>query len=101
CTGGWSRWGSAAAWAPPRAGPPLVAPHLPRGTAAPPGAAALLGGQPLTHLTSLDLRHHYLGDPLMERLRELCGRSGTRLDLDEADSWDPADDEPRYVAVSE
>ncbi|MEV0786890.1 STM4015 family protein [Streptomyces sp. NPDC050423] len=74
---------------------------LSMGTLSDTGAVALLGGQPLTHLTSLDLRHHYLTDPLMERFRELCGRSGTHLDLDEADYWDPEDDEPRYVAVSE
>ncbi|MFJ6462918.1 STM4015 family protein [Streptomyces sp. NPDC091387] len=74
---------------------------LSMGTLGDTGAEALLGGQPLTHLTSLDLHHHYLGDPLMERFRELFGRSGTHLDLDEADSWDPEDDEPRYVAVSE
>lgn len=74
---------------------------LSMGTLSDTGAEALLGGQPLTHLTSLDLHHHYLTDPLMDRFRELCARSGTHLDLDEADTWDPEDEEPRYVAVSE
>lgn len=75
---------------------------LSMGTLSDAGAAALLNGQPLAHLTSLDLSHHYLTDPLMDRLRELCAGSGTRLDLDGADHWDPEDDdEPRYVAVSE
>lgn len=87
------------------AGAPVVARleslALSMGTLGDAGAAALLNGQPLTHLTSLDLSHHYLTDPLTDRLRELFARSGTRLDLDGADYWDPEGDEPRYVAVSE
>lgn len=71
------------------------------GTLSDAGALALLDGQPLTHLTSLDLHHHYLTEPVMARVREHCAREGVHVDLDEADYWDPEDDEPRYVAVSE
>ncbi|TXS43589.1 STM4015 family protein [Streptomyces sp. OR43] len=74
---------------------------LAMGTLSDTGALALLDGQPLTHLTSLDLHHHYLTDPVMSRIREMCAREGVHVDLDEADYWDPEDDEPRYVAVSE
>lgn len=74
---------------------------LSMGTLSDTGALALLDGQPLTHLTSLDLHHHYLTDPVMSRVREMCAREGVHVGLDEADYWDPEDDEPRYVAVSE
>ncbi|HEY9331064.1 MAG TPA: STM4015 family protein [Streptomyces sp.] len=74
---------------------------LAMGTLSDTGALALLDGQPLTHLTSLDLHHHYLTDPVISRIREMCVREGVHVDLDEADYWDPEDDEPRYVAVSE
>jgi hypothetical protein len=33
------------------------------------GAEALLSGQPLTHLVELDLSHHYLTEPMVERVR--------------------------------
>ncbi|MER5277233.1 STM4015 family protein [Streptomyces sp. NPDC002809] len=74
---------------------------LSMGTLSDTGATALLNGQPLTHLTSLDLHHHYLTEPVTSRVRELCAREGVHVELDEADYWDPEDDEPRYVAVSE
>ncbi|MFC6595925.1 STM4015 family protein [Kitasatospora paranensis] len=61
------------------------------------GAAALLEGQPLTHLASLDLHHHYLSDGMQQRLTEAL--PGVDVDLSEAD--DPEDEEDRYVAVSE
>ncbi|THA70992.1 leucine-rich repeat domain-containing protein [Streptomyces sp. A0958] len=75
---------------------------LSMGTLSDTGALALLDGQPLTHLTELDLHHHYLSDPVTARVRDVCAREGVRVDLDEAEDWDPEDeDEPRYVAVSE
>lgn len=74
---------------------------LSMGTLSDTGALALLDGQPLTHLSGLDLHHHYLTDPVMARFQELCDREGVHVDLAEADHWDPDDDEPRYVAVSE
>ncbi|MGF1338922.1 STM4015 family protein [Streptomyces flavovirens] len=74
---------------------------LSMGTLSDTGARALLEGQPLTHLSRLDLHHHYIGEPLAERIREVCARAGVHVDLDEADDdWDPEDDE-RYVVVSE
>ncbi|MER5895027.1 STM4015 family protein [Streptomyces sp. NPDC001876] len=75
---------------------------LAMGTLSDVGAQALLDGQPLTHLSSIDLHHHYLTEPLVSRIRELCARSGVQADLGEAEEWDPDDeDEPRYVAVGE
>ncbi|WP_405386839.1 STM4015 family protein [Streptomyces sp. NBC_01102] len=74
---------------------------LAMGTLGDEGAQALLDGQPLTHLTSLDLHHHYLTGPLVSRIQDLCDRAGVKVGLEEADDWDPTDDEPRYVAVSE
>jgi hypothetical protein len=60
------------------------------------GASALLEGQPLTHLVSLDLHHHYLTDAVQQRLTEAL--PGVEVDLSDAQKWD---DDWRYVAVSE
>ncbi|MEV4556011.1 STM4015 family protein [Kitasatospora sp. NPDC049285] len=60
------------------------------------GAAALLEGQPLTHLKTLDLHHHYLTEGMQQRLREAL--PGVELDL--SDQEDP-NDNWRYVAISE
>ncbi|MGW7051506.1 STM4015 family protein [Streptomyces sp. NPDC054887] len=73
---------------------------LSMGTLSDSGAHALLGGQPLTHLSALDLHHHYITDPVRQRLRETLEPHGVRINLEEADHWDP-DDETRYVAVDE
>lgn len=43
---------------------------LSMGTLGDEGAQALLAGQSLTHLTALDLHHHYIGEELQQRLRE-------------------------------
>ncbi|MEV4613312.1 STM4015 family protein [Kitasatospora sp. NPDC049258] len=60
------------------------------------GAGALLEGQPLTHLKSLDLHHHYLSEEMQQRLTTAL--PGVEINLSEAgkpdDSW-------RYVAVAE
>ncbi len=61
------------------------------------GAAALLDGQPLTHLKSLDLHHHYLSEAMQERVREAL--PGVDVDLSDAEEED--EDEWRYVEVSE
>ncbi|MFD9126207.1 STM4015 family protein [Kitasatospora sp. NPDC059571] len=61
------------------------------------GAAALLEGQPLTHLASLDLHHHYLTEAMQQRVTEAL--AGVDVDLSEAE--DEEDEEDRYVAVSE
>ncbi|MFD7731962.1 STM4015 family protein [Kitasatospora phosalacinea] len=60
------------------------------------GAAALLEGQPLTHLKTLDLHHHYLTEGMQQRLRDAL--PGVAIDLTGAE--DPGDNW-RYVAVSE
>lgn len=80
--------------------------NLSLGTLGDEGAAALLAGQPLTHLKQLDLHHHFLSDPMMERLRQAL--PGVELDLDEQEkpaSWGHTQDGEselfRYVAVSE
>lgn len=68
------------------------------------GAAALLGGQPLTHLKKLDLHHHYIGEPLLERLRRTLEPAGVELDLDRGDAEEDQDGDGtvwRYVAVGE
>ncbi|MFH8514471.1 STM4015 family protein [Streptomyces gelaticus] len=74
---------------------------LAMGTLGDEGAEALLSGQPLTHLTSLDLHHHYMSDPLVERLENLLGPDRVNTDIDEAEDWDPEEDGHRYVAVDE
>ncbi|WP_435833086.1 STM4015 family protein [Kitasatospora purpeofusca] len=61
------------------------------------GATALLDGQPLTHLKSLDLHHHYLSEAMQERVREAL--PGVDVDLSDAEEED--EDEWRYVEVSE
>ncbi|MET9886719.1 STM4015 family protein [Streptomyces sp. NPDC006430] len=67
------------------------------------GGAALLGGQPLTHLAALDLHHNYLSDPLKQRFRDTLESAGVRLNLDRGhaneDAWDGR--VWRYVAVGE
>ncbi|MER6770340.1 STM4015 family protein [Streptomyces bacillaris] len=76
---------------------------LSMGTLSDTGGEALLNGQPLNHLTTLDLRHHYLTDPVLDRLRNACAPAVVEADEAEEDYWDEDDDgEPeRYVAVSE
>ncbi|WP_138896225.1 STM4015 family protein [Streptomyces chryseus] len=74
---------------------------LAMGTLSDTGARALLDGQPLTHLSELDLHHHYITEPVRERLRVALEPHGVRLNLDGPDHWDPEDDEIRYVAVDE
>ncbi|MEW2356832.1 STM4015 family protein [Spirillospora sp. NPDC029432] len=68
------------------------------------GAEELLAGQPLTHLSTLDLEYHYLSEPMMERLRAALpgvrvalGQAQGAAELDEDDLWDTE----MYVAVAE
>ncbi|MEV7006942.1 STM4015 family protein [Streptosporangium sp. NPDC051022] len=68
------------------------------GTLTDEGAEALLTGQPLTHLKRLDLHHHYLTDPMIEKVRAAFDGSGVEVDLSEQEE---ADDDWRYVAVAE
>ncbi|MFD0266257.1 STM4015 family protein [Streptomyces sp. NPDC127106] len=67
------------------------------------GGAALLGGQPLTHLKKLDLHHNYLSAPLEQRFRDTLEGAGVALALDRGrayeDEWDGRT--MRFVAVGE
>lgn len=66
------------------------------------GAEALLAGRPLTHLTKLDLHHHYVSEPLRERLRAALAPHGVEVDLGDVQSPDVDDEaEYRYIAVAE
>ncbi|MFC7241970.1 STM4015 family protein [Catellatospora aurea] len=62
------------------------------------GAAALLAGQPLTHLDKLDLHHHFIGAAVLERLTAELGEAGVTLDVSEGSD---AGRDDRYIAVSE
>jgi hypothetical protein len=66
------------------------------------GAAALLGGQPLTHLRELNLRHNYFSRAVLQQLRESLAPSGVRLDLGGNDAPEGSRRTVhRYVAVGE
>ncbi|MEU0758175.1 STM4015 family protein [Streptomyces microflavus] len=74
---------------------------LSMGTLSDTGGEALLNGQPLNHLSSLDLRHHYLTGPVLDRIRAACAPAVVEGDEAEEDYGDPDDEPERYVAVSE
>ncbi|MFJ4835342.1 STM4015 family protein [Streptomyces sp. NPDC088747] len=59
---------------------------LSMGTLTDDGAAALLHGQPLTHLTRLDLHHNYLSEPIRQRIRGTLEPAGVTVDLDQEDA---------------
>jgi hypothetical protein len=63
------------------------------------GASALVTGQPLTHLRALDLHHHYMSEPMMQRLRDELAPAGVALNLD--DAGDPGNEDDRYIEVAE
>ncbi|MEV5603631.1 STM4015 family protein [Streptomyces sp. NPDC052299] len=72
------------------------------GTLGDEGAAALLEGQPLTHLDVLDLHHHFLTEPMERRVIEALEPHGVRVDLSErCEPWDNRGPAGRYVTVSE
>ncbi|MFE5614037.1 STM4015 family protein [Streptomyces sp. NPDC056470] len=89
------------------AGAPVVARldslDLSMGTLTDEGAEALLVGQPLTHLTHLDLSHHYLSEKMSERIVDTLTPYGVTVDV--GDAQEPEDDGDgevfRYVAVAE
>jgi hypothetical protein len=64
------------------------------------GAAALLAGQPLTHLRKLDLHHHFLTAEMAERVRAELEPAGVEVDLSESE-LDQSSPEDRFIAVSE
>ncbi|MFD8618662.1 STM4015 family protein [Streptomyces sp. NPDC059513] len=75
---------------------------LSNGTLGDEGAAALLAGQPLTHLDLLDLHHHFLTEAMEQRVRSALEPHGVRVDLSERNEpWDNRGAEGRYTAVSE
>lgn len=47
------------------------------------GATALLAGQPLTHLSWLDLHHNFIREDVARRLRDALEPAGVEVDLDE------------------
>ncbi|MFD8505800.1 STM4015 family protein [Streptomyces sp. NPDC059687] len=66
------------------------------------GVTALLGGQPLTHLTRLDLHHNFVSEPVAERIRTALEPSGVEIDLSEVgDSWEDDGVVHRFTAVAE
>ncbi len=80
----------------------LASLRLSMGTLGDEGAAALLDGQPLTHLRFLDLHHHYLSDAMVLRLREALEPAGVRVDLTEREEAEHyGGEEHRYVAAAE
>ncbi|MFI2376320.1 STM4015 family protein [Streptomyces sp. NPDC018964] len=73
---------------------------LSMGTLSDDGGAALLSGQPLTHLRALDLGHHFMSEEMTRRVREALGPHIPALGLTPAHrrAHRPED---RYVAVGE
>jgi hypothetical protein len=68
------------------------------------GATALLTGQPLTHLTTLDLHHNYLSAAIRDRLRDSLEAEGVQVDVDPDDAESDEEDDGtvwRFVAVGE
>ncbi|MFF5405228.1 STM4015 family protein [Streptomyces misionensis] len=66
------------------------------------GVTALLDGQPLTHLTRLDLHHNYVTEPVAKRVRAALEPSGVEVDLSEpGDTWEHDGVVHRYTAVAE
>ncbi|MCE3034741.1 STM4015 family protein [Streptomyces sp. CMSTAAHL-2] len=66
------------------------------------GMIALLDGQPLTHLTKLDLHHNYVTEPVAGRVRAALEPSGVEVDLSEpGDTWEHEGVVHRYTAVAE
>ncbi|MEU0988717.1 STM4015 family protein [Streptomyces sp. NPDC005953] len=90
------------------AGAPVVARlhtlDLSMGTLGDEGAEALLNGQPLTHLRRLDLHHHFLSAPMVERLEATFAGTDVSIDLSEAELGETEADEDndhRYTSVAE
>ncbi|MFF6783017.1 STM4015 family protein [Streptomyces sp. NPDC012510] len=68
------------------------------------GATALLTGQPLTHLTTLDLHHNYLSAAIRDRLRDSLEAEGVQVDVDADDAESDEEEDGtvwRFVAVGE
>ncbi|MFC9621911.1 STM4015 family protein [Streptomyces sp. NPDC056930] len=88
------------------AGAPVVAQlrtlDLSHGTLGDEGAAALLDGQPLTHLEQLDLHHHFMTEPMERRITQALEPHGVQVDVSEREEpWGGRGAEGRYTAISE
>lgn len=68
------------------------------GTLGDEGAEALLASGKLGSLKKLDIHHHFVSDPVIERLKAACAELDAS-EGQEADRWDGR--EVRYVAVGE
>ncbi|MET0233492.1 MAG: STM4015 family protein [Kibdelosporangium sp.] len=68
-----------------------------------PGARALLAGQSLTHLKTLDLTHHFLSGEVQQQVRDALEPAGVRVILEGGESPDIGDDKEvyYYTAVAE
>jgi hypothetical protein len=60
------------------------------------GVAALLAGQPLTHLRRLDLHHHWISDEMVERLWQALPEVEITVDEPQLGR-----DDDRFIAVAE
>ncbi|MFB8775205.1 STM4015 family protein [Streptomyces broussonetiae] len=68
------------------------------------GLAALLDGQPLTHLTWLDLHHNFVTEPVADRARAALEPAGVEVDLSKTgheDEWEDDGVVHRFTAVAE
>ncbi|MCX4843804.1 STM4015 family protein [Streptomyces sp. NBC_00893] len=75
---------------------------LSNGTMGDEGAAALLDGQPLTHLEKLDLYHHFMTEPVERRIVQALEPHGVRVDVSERETpWGNRGVEGRYTSVAE
>ncbi|MFB6708558.1 STM4015 family protein [Streptomyces sp. NPDC056333] len=75
---------------------------LSNGTLGDEGAAALIEGQPLTHLERLDLHHHFLTEPMERRIKAALEPHGVQVDLSEREEpWGGRGVEGRYTTVAE
>lgn len=75
---------------------------LSNGTMGDEGAAALLDGQPLTHLEKLDLYHHFMTEPMERRIVQALEPHGVRVDVSERETpWGNRGIDGRYTSVSE
>ncbi|MFJ9682813.1 STM4015 family protein [Streptomyces sp. NPDC101194] len=75
---------------------------LSHGTLGDEGAAALLDGQPLTHLERLDLHHHFMTEPMQDRITQALEPHGVRVDVSERNKpWGDRGAEGRYTSVAE
>ncbi|MGW2180507.1 STM4015 family protein [Streptomyces sp. NPDC001732] len=75
---------------------------LSNGTLGDEGAAALLEGQPLTHLERLDLHHHFMTAAMESRVTGALEPHGVQVDVSERNEpWGNRGVEGRYTSVAE